>query len=68
MVRNTALVVGRPEGAGAFDLQEQIKAPYKLSVDIDHLERAIQPCEQSLAFAPLAFEALKGTWERDCPG
>ncbi|EOC0415006.1 hypothetical protein ACI00F_003804 [Cronobacter dublinensis] len=51
-----------------FDLQEQIKAHYKLRSNGDHLERAIQLCEQSVAFAPLAFEALREKWERDCPG
>ncbi|EOL9004700.1 hypothetical protein ACM915_002471 [Cronobacter turicensis] len=51
-----------------FDLQEQIKVHYKLRGEGDHLERAIQLCEQSVAFAPLAFEALKEKWERDCPG
>ncbi|EOC1314472.1 hypothetical protein ACI09C_003552 [Cronobacter turicensis] len=51
-----------------FELQEQIKAHYKLRAEGDHLERAIQLCEQSVAFAPLAFEALKEKWEWDCPG
>lgn len=51
-----------------FDLQEQINAHYNLRADGGHLERAIQLCEQSVAFAPLAFEALKEKWERDCPG
>ncbi|EOC1277712.1 hypothetical protein ACI09F_000140 [Cronobacter turicensis] len=51
-----------------FELQEQIKAHYKLRAEADHLERAIQLCEQSVAFAPLAFEALKDKWERDFPG
>ncbi|ELY2932146.1 hypothetical protein ACTW2I_001619 [Cronobacter sakazakii] len=51
-----------------FELQEQIKAHYKLRAEGDHLERAIQLCEQSVAFAPLAFKALKEKWERDFPG
>ncbi|ELY2807918.1 hypothetical protein SMC57_000017 [Cronobacter sakazakii] len=51
-----------------FEMQEQIKVHYKLRAEGDHLERAIQLCEQSIAFAPLAFEALKEKWERDCFG
>ncbi|EOL9019447.1 hypothetical protein ACP6QU_001107 [Cronobacter dublinensis] len=51
-----------------FELQEQIKAHYKLRAEGDHFKRAIQLCEQSIAFAPLAFEALKEKWERDCLG
>ncbi|ELY3739000.1 hypothetical protein ACQWPW_002844 [Cronobacter sakazakii] len=51
-----------------FELQEQIKEHYKLRADVDHLERAIQLCEQSVAFAPLAFKALKEKWGMDFPG
>ncbi|EKK3986116.1 hypothetical protein PNF54_003564 [Cronobacter sakazakii] len=51
-----------------FELQEQIKAHYKLRAEGDHLERAIQLCEQSVAFAQLAIEALREKWERDYPG
>ncbi|EOZ0651000.1 hypothetical protein ACP6OV_003365 [Cronobacter muytjensii] len=51
-----------------FELQEQIKAHYKLRAEGDNLETAMQLCEQSVAFAPLAFKALKEKWERDFPG
>lgn len=51
-----------------FNLQEQIKHHYRLRDKEDHLQRAIQLCEQSVVFAKLALPALKKKWQRDFPG
>lgn len=42
-----------------FSLQEQIKKHYKLRADPRHLKKAIALCEQHIALAPLAMQALK---------
>lgn len=42
-----------------FKLQEEIKKHYKLRDSGDHLERAVQLCEQQVALGELAFPAMK---------
>ncbi|MEL0569336.1 hypothetical protein [Citrobacter werkmanii] len=42
-----------------FKLQEEIKKHYKLRNTGDHLERAIQLCEQQIALSELSLPALK---------
>jgi len=42
-----------------FGLQEQIKKHYKLRADPKHLKKAIALCEQQIALAPLAMQAMK---------
>nr|DAE23012.1 MAG TPA: hypothetical protein [Siphoviridae sp. ct2u94] len=42
-----------------FSLQEQIKKHYKLRAEPKHMKKAIALCEQHIALAPLAIEAMK---------
>lgn len=42
-----------------FKLQEEIKKHYKLRDTGDHLERAIQFCEQQIALGELSLPALR---------
>ncbi|MCS2172768.1 hypothetical protein MUU46_21005 [Scandinavium sp. TWS1a] len=47
-----------------FKLQERIKEHYKLRESGNHLERAIQFCEQQIALAELALPALRTKHDR----
>ena len=49
-----------------FGLQEKIKKHYKLRAQGNNLKKAISLCEQQIALAPLAMEALRAVHRDEC--
>lgn len=49
-----------------FGLQEKIKKHYKLRDQGNNLKKAISLCEQQIALAPLAMEALRAVHRDEC--